>query len=78
MNADEFSFYSTDFPLGGVGAVLNYDINNNEQLETGATTDPPFTNDYFFETQAYSDMTSTNPVASTKAPWNSTPTATVS
>ena len=35
LNADEFSlFYSTDYPLGGVGAVLNYDINNNEILET--------------------------------------------
>jgi hypothetical protein len=67
LNADEFSlFYSTDYPLGGVGAVLNYDVNNNEILET-VTSDP---HTFFHETQAYSDMTSTNPVSSIKAPWN--------
>ena len=71
LNADEFSlFYSTDFPLGGTEPVGGYDINNNEILET-VTNDPRnFTNDYFFETRAYGDMTSTNPLAVIKAPWN--------
>ena len=71
LNADELSLhYSTDYPLGGVGAVLNYDSNNNEILET-VTNDPHDSlKDYIFETRAYSDMTSTNPVATTKAPWN--------
>ena len=71
LNADEFSlFYSTDYPLGGAGAVLNYDVNNNEILEA-VTSDPRnVLNDYVFETQTYSDMTSTNPVSSIKAPWN--------
>jgi hypothetical protein len=71
LNADEFSFfYSTDFPTGGTEPVGGYDINNNEFLET-VTNDPHlFTNDYFFETQAYSNMTATNPLASLKAPWN--------
>ena len=71
LNADEFSFfYSTDFPSGGTEPVGGYDINNNEMLET-ATSDPHnFTNDYFFETRAYSSMLATNPIATTHAPWN--------
>ncbi len=73
VNADEFSlYYSTDYPQGDTAPPnqLNYDINNNEILEA-VTTDPHlFTNDYFFETRAYSDMTATNPLASLKAPWN--------
>ncbi len=70
LNADEFSlFYSTDFPMGGTEPVGGYDINNNEILET-VTNDPRgFTNDYFFETRTYGNMTSTNPIANTKAPW---------
>jgi hypothetical protein len=72
LNADEFSlFYSTDFPLGGTEPVGGYDINNNEILEA-VTNDPRlFTNnDYVFETRAYANMTATNPIANTKAPWN--------
>jgi hypothetical protein len=71
LNADEFSvFYSTDFPGGGTEPVGGYDINNNESLE-GVTNDPHnFTNDYWFETRAYSSMLTTNPIANTKAPWN--------
>jgi hypothetical protein len=71
LNADETSFfYSTDFPTGG--AALNYDINNNEILET-VTNDPrSFVNDYFFETRSYSDMTvgGFNTTAALQAPWN--------
>jgi hypothetical protein len=71
LNADEFSlFYSTDFPLGGTESVGGYDINNNEVLEA-VTNDPAlFTNDYFFETRSYSNMTATNPLVNLKAPWN--------
>jgi hypothetical protein len=71
LNADETSFfYSTDFPTGG--AALNYDINNNEILET-VTNDPrSFVNDYFFETRSFSDMTvgGFNTTAALQAPWN--------
>jgi len=71
MNADEFSlYYSTDFPLGGTESVGGYDINNNEILET-VTNDPAlFTNDYYFETRSYSNMTATNPLVDLHAPWN--------
>ena len=71
INVDETSFYyNTDFPTGG--GPLNYDINNNELLET-VTFDPrTFAGDYVFETQTYSDMTATgfNTLAALSAPWN--------
>src|SRR5262249_35305316 len=69
VNVDETAFYySTDFPTGG--GPLNYDVNNNEVLET-VTNDPRnFFADYIFETQTYSDMTAGgfNTTAGLKAP----------
>jgi len=71
LNADEFSlFYSTDFPLGGTESVGGYDINNNEILEAVTNDTRDFFGDYFFETRSYQNMTSTNPLATIKAPWN--------
>ena len=71
LNADAVTFYySTDFPTGG--ASINYDINNNEILET-VTNDPKsFLGDYIFETQSFSDLTvgGFNSAASLMAPWN--------
>lgn len=71
LNADAVDlFYSTDYPLGGAEPVGGFDINGNEILEP-ITNDPKnFFNDYFFEMRTYQNMTSTNPVATTHAPWN--------
>ena len=71
MNVDEVAtYYSTDFPTGGV-ATLDYDVNNNEILESATYAPRDFLTDYFVETRAYSDLTSTNPtLIPPGAPWN--------